>query len=203
MEKVEKKSDQIEDNTFKQRLVGAVVLVSLAVIFLPMIFDKQNELADSTHELVVVAVKPTVSQPPQHQIQEVELATPIELEQPELAEQPAEQPAPTPEPKPAPKPVAAKPKPIANPKPGIDANNLPVSWSIQVASGSNLQAALSMRDAYRKQGYKAYVRSEKKLHKVLLGPYIRSADAQQECNKIKQQKKDQKACFVVRFQPVN
>ncbi len=32
------------DKAYKQRMVGALVLVALAVIFLPMLFSRQDEL---------------------------------------------------------------------------------------------------------------------------------------------------------------
>lgn len=201
-------SNQQTDKTFKQRLVGAIVLVSLAVIFLPMIFDKQEDYR-STTVLVEVPPRPQVALPEEQVVEEVTIARkqPVEIAVPETRPEPA--PQPTPESVPAAKPApsaAAKAKaepPARGPAVGIDANNLPVSWSVQVASGGDHKAALKVRDSYREQGYKAYVRTEKNLHKVQLGPYIKVADAKQACNRIKQQKNNQNACFVLRFEPVN
>lgn len=37
------------DSAYKQRMVGALVLVALAVIFLPMLFSRQDEQIGRAH----------------------------------------------------------------------------------------------------------------------------------------------------------
>lgn len=192
------------DDRFRQRLVGALVLVTLAIIFLPMIFDKQADYQTTTHELVQALPRPQMSIAPDYQVEEVQVPEPLLLEEEMIV----------PQPKPEPAEVAAQAEAQQSPppkhppqqkqaEPGIDANNLPLSWSIQVASGGNLKAAQNLRDGYRKQGYKAYLRTEKNLHKVLLGPYIRIADANRACSEIKQRQKNEQACFVLRYRPAS
>lgn len=188
------------DDRFRQRLVGALVLVTLAIIFLPMIFDKQADYQTTTHELVQVTPRPQMSIAPEYQVEEVQVPEPLELEEAAVA----------PEPEPEhtadasqPPPQARQPSQQKQPEPGIDANNLPRSWSIQVASGGNHKAAQDLRDDYRKRGYKAYIRTDKNLHKVLLGPYIRVADANLACAEIKRRQKNEQACFVLRYRPAS
>ncbi len=45
-------------NGLKQRIIGALVLISLAVIFLPMIFDKPHQQRES--QIIALPVKPDV-----------------------------------------------------------------------------------------------------------------------------------------------
>lgn len=193
------------ENKFKQRIVGAVVLVALAVIFLPMLFNEQVEQPEMDI-LVNVPAQPIIPEEPEFAIEEIVVPEPV-LE-PQI--QPAPEPA-TPEPVTAPEPKPAEqtpPAPVTAPaiqqpavKPGIDSNNLPQSWSIQLASLSKQEGASRLRDEYRTKGYKSYVRPEANSFKVLIGPFIRQADAQRECDKIRQREKSKDACFVVRFQP--
>lgn len=197
------------ENKFKQRIVGAVVLVALAVIFLPMLFNTQEE-QPLPEALIEVPSKPNIPAAPDFAIEEVQLPEPVA------------EPIPDPEPEPEPKtPIAqaapVEPEKITEPvpsqstqpetvkppvaKPGIDKDNLPVSWSIQVSSSSNEAAANKLRDEYRKKGYKAYVRPEAATFKVLIGPFPRQADAISECETIKQRERSKHACFVTRYQP--
>ena len=123
-------------------------------------------------------------------------------------------PAPKPTPvKPAPapaKPIVAKPapapvkpavtKPAQKPvAPGIDKNNLPVSWSVQLASLTNLANANAMRDTFRKKQYNAYVRSTGNMHRVMIGPLVRETEARALCKSLKS--REGQDCFVVRYAP--
>lgn len=228
------------DNKFKQRIIGALVLIALAIIFLPMLFSSKEE--PPLPRVEVQAPPPPVIPPvPDIQVEPVELPEPLEEElfepviEPEVEPEPelefvlienepvepaparTEQP-PVAEPtvvapKVAEKPVApvappAKPvqpqpqkaKPAAkSAAPGIDRSNLPVSWSIQLASLSSLENAQKLRDTYRAKHYAAYVRSADGVHKVLIGPLIREAEAVALCKQLKS--RDKQDCFVVRYQP--
>ena len=112
----------------------------------------------------------------------------------------AEPPAPAQTKKPAREQVASKPAGAQErAEPGIDRSNLPVSWSIQLASLSSLANAERLRDTYRAKHYAAYVRSSEGVHKVLIGPLIREAEAVAMCKQLKA--RDKQDCFVVRYQP--
>lgn len=228
------------ENKFKQRIVGVLVLIALIVIFLPMLFKKD----EPTREVVVQAPPaPETPAVPQFQVEEVAVPEPVidenyvvlgEAGEPVdvdissgvaasggtyIAEPIAEEavveapkvvaPAPKPAPvkpapvpaKPAPtpaKPVVTKPaqKPVA---PGIDKNNLPVSWSVQLASLTNLANANAMRDTFRKKQYNAYVRTTGNIHRVMIGPLVRETEARALCKSLKN--REGQDCFVVRYAP--
>lgn len=193
------------ENKFKQRIVGAVVLVALAVIFLPMLFNTQEE-QPLPKALIEVPAKPSIPAAPEFAIKEIQVPEPVAepvpepVPVPEIAEDTTAAPEKIVESVPSQPVQQEAPKPSVT-KPGIDKDNLPVSWSIQVSSTSNETGANQLRDDYRKKGYKAYVRPEGATFKVLIGPFPRQADALSECEKIKQRERNKGACFVTRYQP--
>ncbi len=162
------------DSAYKQRMVGALVLVALAVIFLPMLFSRQDEQRQVTVEAPAAPQAPVM---PQVQVEPVVVPEPQALpeEEPvptdaEIAEQqapsapiqpsvPVVKPAPAPvvaakpaAPAPAPKPVAPQPAAPGKPDVGqsrIDPNGLPISWSVQLDSLSNRESAEAVRNTLR------------------------------------------------------
>lgn len=215
------------DKVVKQRMVGALVLVALAVIFLPMLFSREDEMRQVRVEAPEAPAAPTL---PQVQVEPVQVPEPQVLpEEPLIVEQstaplqapstpiaPAPSATPAPTPAPAAPAVAAKPatpapakvevKPAATaataakPAAGkIDANGLPVSWSIQMASLSNRASADNLQKTLRSQGYNAYIRSAEGMNRVYVGPLIERAEAERLRDVINRQQKLKG--FVVRFQP--
>ena len=61
------------DSAYKQRMVGALVLVALAVIFLPMLFSRQDEQRQVVVEAPAAPQAPTV---PQVQVEPVVVPEP-------------------------------------------------------------------------------------------------------------------------------
>ena len=212
------------DSAYKQRMVGALVLVALAVIFLPMLFSRQDE----QRQVVVEApVAPQVPVVPQVQVEPVVVPEPQALpeEEPvpsdaEIAAQtapsmpvqpsvPVVKPAPAPvvaakpaAPAPAPKPVAPQPAAPGKPDVGqsrIDPNGLPISWSIQLASLANRESADALQKKLRAQGYNAYIRSADGKNRVFIGPLIERAEADRLRDLLGRQQNLNG--FVVRFQP--
>ncbi|MCF4994487.1 SPOR domain-containing protein [Pseudomonas syringae] len=214
------------DKAYKQRMVGALVLVALAVIFLPMLFTRQDEQRQVTVEAPTAPQAPVV---PEVQIEPVAVPEPQALPQEpvpsdeDVAEQtppstpiapaapvpaaPAAKPvAPTPAPAVPAKPLAAPAQPIAAApaKPDttqsrVDANGLSVSWSVQVASLSNRASAESLQKNLRSQGYNAYIRSADGKNRVFVGPLIERAEADRLRDLLSRQQNLKG--FVVRFQP--
>jgi len=214
------------DKAYKQRMVGALVLVALAVIFLPMLFSRQDEQRQVTVEAPSAPQAPAV---PQVQLEPVAVPEPQALPQEpvpsddEVVEQSAPSmpiaaapaPAPTPAPAPAAKPVA--PAPVAKPAPApaqpiaaaaakpdttqsrVDANGLSVSWSVQLASLSSREGAESLQKTLRSQGYNAYIRSADGKNRVFVGPLIERAEADRLRDVLSRQQNLKG--FVVRFQP--
>ena len=146
-------------------MVGALVLVALAVIFLPMLFSRQDEQRQVVVEAPAAPQAPVV---PQVQVEPVVVPEPQALPQepvptdedvaaqeaPSMPVQPSVpvvKPTPAPvvaakpaAPAPVPKPVAPQPAAPGKPDVGqsrIDPNGLPISWSIQLASLANRESA--------------------------------------------------------------
>ncbi|MDI3401472.1 SPOR domain-containing protein [Pseudomonas sp. V88_4] len=213
------------DKAYKQRMVGALVLVALAVIFLPMLFSRQDEQRQVTVEAPAAPQAPAVAQ---IQMETVAVPEPQVLPQEpvpsddEVAEQavptaPIASAAPAPAPAPVAKPVAPAPAPAAKPttapaqpiaalstKPDttqsrVDANGLSVSWSVQLASLSSRASAESLQKTLRSQGYNAYIRSADGKNRVFVGPLIERAEADRLRDLLSRQQNLKG--FVVRFQP--
>jgi DedD protein len=216
------------DKGMKQRMVGALVLVALAVIFLPMLFTREDEMrqvrveapqAPAMPSLPEVKVEPVAVPEPQALPEEPQqppvvvnestapVAAPSQPITPSPQTQAQVQPKPqTPVPTPAPAPKVES-RPAATPAPAatasapskIDANGLPVSWSIQLASLSNRAGAESLQNTLRSQGYNAYIRSAGGMNRVYVGPLIERAEAERVRDAIN--RKQNLKGFVVRFQP--
>ena len=206
------------DKAYKQRMVGALVLVALAVIFLPMLFSRQDEQRQVAVEAPAAPQAPTM---PQVQMDPVAVPEPQALPQEpvptdeEVAEETAPAaPAPTipaqiarpATPPPVAKPIPAPAQPItsATSKPDttqsrVDANGLSVSWSVQLASLSSRASAESLQKNLRSQGYNAYIRSADGKNRVFVGPLIERAEADRLRDLLSRQQNLKG--FVVRFQP--
>lgn len=126
------------DDSLKQRLLGALVLLALAVIFLPVLFDRESITpVDRTSQIPV---------PP-------EIVTVI-VREPDVPALP----------KPAPPPAemfipdeqkVADETPEA---PGLDAQGVPGAWVLQVASFRQVAHAERLRVQLMEAGYTAYTR---------------------------------------------
>ncbi|MBV4487193.1 SPOR domain-containing protein [Pseudomonas sp. SWRI153] len=209
------------DKAYKQRMVGALVLVALAVIFLPMLFSRQDEQRQVTVEAPAAPQAPAM---PQVHMDPVAVPEPQALPQEpvptdeEVAEDiaPAATVAPAPTipaqiarpatPPPVAKPIPAPAQPItsATSKPDttqsrVDANGLSVSWSVQLASLSSRASAESLQKNLRSQGYNAYIRSADGKNRVFVGPLIERAEADRLRDLLSRQQNLKG--FVVRFQP--
>lgn len=210
------------DKGLKQRVVGALVLLALAVIFLPMLFSREDDVRQVVVEaplmpkppaMPTVEVQPT--EVPEPQAEDAENGVPpaetaaAQAPSAPIASSPAQQ-SQSAQPKaPAPQPVApaqqpaqasaAPAAPAQQPAQRLDSNNLPVSWSVQLASLSNRARADELQKSLRSQGYNAYVRSFDGMNRVFVGPVVERAEADRLRDQLgKQQKLNG---FVVRFQP--
>lgn len=194
------------DKRLKQRMIGALVLLALAVIFLPMLFTREDEVRQ-----VVVEAPPMPKAPPAPRVEVEPVAVPEPVILPEepppstaVASTPATPAVPaaststrdkTQAANPAPPPAQAKVAEASR----LDANSLPASWSIQLASLSNSANAQALQKTLRSQGYNAYIRHVDGMNRVYVGPVIERSEA----NRLRDQLKRQHNLggFVVRFQP--
>lgn len=201
------------DKAYKQRMVGALVLVALAVIFLPMLFSRQDEQRQIQVDAPSAPEMPVM---PQVQLAPVAVPEPQVIpEEPTPVEQPVvEQQAPAPVAPVVAKPVVAAPKPPAvtpaqtvaqapakldTTQKRVDPNGLPISWSVQLVSLSNRASADNLQKTLRNQGYNAYVRSSGGMNRVFVGPLLERAEADRLRDLLGKQQNLKG--FVVRFQP--
>ena len=161
----------------KQRFVGFVVLVAIAVIFWPIVFVTPEDADDFELPVFEMPPKPTVA------VSERREPVLDKVDQSILPEMPERQ------------PPIVQPVDIASPMPDMalvdadeepeqqasaleraefDGQGLPVSWELQVATFSTAQRAEEIALELRNKGHKAYVSAVnidgKKLFRVRIGP---------------------------------
>lgn len=153
------------EERIRQRLVGAIVLIALLVIFVPMLFDKPTE-GWLSREHTVIPPRPPLATPDHR--------PPLSVALP---------PAPSAS-KPAPSTAAAKspgaapPKTAASPGAATTAggDQQLAAWVVQVGSFSSEKNALKLRDQLRAKGFPAFIdKSEdagKLVARVQVGPEI-------------------------------
>ncbi|MDR6676187.1 SPOR domain-containing protein [Pseudomonas oryzihabitans] len=212
----------------KQRVIGALVLLALIIIFVPMLFNRQD---DARKVVVEAPPQPAAPVVPSTEVQAVQTpeAPPVEvvpddpgkpLGKPQTpiagtagqapvqnapVTAPPAQPQAAPVAKapavaaPAAPAAAATPAPAAKPETRLGAANLPNSWSVQLASLSSRPSADALQAKLRSQGYNAYVRSADGMNRVFVGPVIERTEA----DRLRDQLNKQNGVkgFVVRFQP--
>lgn len=172
-------SGAVVDQTLKTRLVGAVVLLGLAVIVLPLMLDGANEkalLADTrmppapdVPDAGVLLAEP----PPQLPSAQAEVAQEHQPADPESGSAPGIVP-----------PVVldevqadAVFPPVSEPDPRLQA--LANAWDVQVAAVLTVSNAERLREKLVSAGYRVRVRKVGNLHKVLVGPELRREDIEQ------------------------
>lgn len=176
----------------KQRVVGALVIVSLAVIFLPMIFDKPHEVKKK--QLISIPIQPelpviTIDKPQKPVYKLVEpTKNPVTNNvvsnkvEPSVGSQTTAKPVVKYDAKPQAKSVV---KPVV--KASVEADTKPVAgsifnqdllnnvWMVQLGTFGNHENAYKLRDQLRSKGYDGHTTKTKREGKVLIrvfsGPY--------------------------------
>jgi DedD protein len=199
------------DRGLMQRIVGALVLVALAVIFVPMLFNREDASQQvavdapampATPAAPVVETEPVAvpeSEPFPEDFEIVEEGPATESEAPAAPIDPAPaavEPVPPAESTAKQAPTAASPAPS---EPRLDTSNLPVSWSVQLASLSSRENADKLQQTLRSQGYNAYIRTADGMNRVFVGPLVERAEANRLRDTLQRQQKLNG--FVVRFKP--
>ncbi len=184
------------DQQLKQRLIGAVVLVTLAVIFIPVILEgPDDEWVPRTHDIPA---------PPELEYQ---ASMDIPLPEPDTPETPVTGTAPVaPAPQPEQQPNAANTVVVDSALPGSPQVVAPDTgqpappaepptpektapgWYAQVGSFSKQTNAVSMRDEVVKAGYPAQLQTvdtgKGSSYRVLVGPEKSRAGAEQLLRKL-------------------
>lgn len=182
----------------KQRLIGAIVLVSLAVIFIPIILEgPDDEWTPRSHSIpdkpqMDYRADVELALPPE--TLEVEEAVAVEvLPQEQAKSEPAVPPAPAKTkavevPLPVPKPV--KPPEPARVEPALPAKTAAAAvpetqslkgWFVQVGSFGQEMNASGLRDRLVAAGYPVRLQAvelgKKHAYRVMVGPFASRADA--------------------------
>lgn len=189
------------EQNLKQRLVGAVVLISLAVIFLPLVFDGQQQRIDTApyaipEKPVISIVAPDVKPLEQAVAEHVQAVSAVQADkaaqesqgdqfehQPESVAPPEESPAvASASPDKATEAYLVQEKKVDQElqgKPVEQTVDLAEAWMIQVGAFSSRDNAMGLQDKLKASGYPAFVRTSKGassiLYKVYVGPEIRRA----------------------------
>lgn len=179
----------MEDNQFKQRLIGAIVLVSLGVIFIPLILTGKDPAVGTITETnipekpdreFVSRIIPLDRQAPEPapvvpDSKPVEVAKPAESKPVESAPEVA---APV-----APEPVKAARQPVVQPQEPKPVVHKSVSaWVVQMGIFESKQNAYNLRDKLRKNGFDAFVDTQHDndttQYRVRVGPEVKRESAE-------------------------
>lgn len=197
----------------KQRIVGTVVLLAAALIFLPIIFDGEGSYeAELSSRIPVPPLVPVLADP----IPSRPVIT-ADVEQSAVAEEPAESVEET-----SPEETIAVADEVVEPEssadsgipveeseadftqqvPDLAANGLPEGWSVRLGSFSDSRNADALLQRLLGAGYRAYVRmidsSRGQLSGVYVGPWVDRSRV--ERYKAELQEKFQLAGLVVAYE---
>jgi len=181
------------DFLLKQRLVGAIVLVALAVIFIPILLEGPEQTLVPEMEALPEPIDQRLSKPldafpapdaiPAEPQESIVLSAADPEPEPELEPEPVhetklDEPSAPPQPATQPEPLLPPPAPEQKPlKPGPLA-----SWVVQAGSFSSEQNALRLRDKLRDAGFVTQVEKArvagKSHYRVRVGPFLVRADAE-------------------------
>lgn len=177
----------MDKHAFKQRIIGAIVLVALAVIFIPILLpghrdigfiETESHIPPKPEELESIKVleleKPIPMPPPLKEIR-----TPIDEHSPAAPESEAATSA-----------VAEKststekttsPPPVSQEK-KTTSKTTAKAWVVQVGSFTKRDNAMRLRDQLRSKGYKTFVEqisaADKVFYRVRVGPVVSRANAE-------------------------
>jgi len=180
----------------KTRLTGFVTLGALAAILVPMLFDGQGvresrlqvQIPDTPPFPVMQTVAPqqpllvdtrAFAEPVPERIEARQPRMSLSSDQPLSAAVEAEGAAVEAEGA----PVSVAPTPAAltleREVPRLDAQGVPVAWTLQLAAFKERGNAEGLRDRLLKAGYKAYVREKNALTRVFVGPEVQRSQLEQ------------------------
>ena len=140
----------------KQRLTGAVILTSLAIIILPLLLDGSEQERAGIYS--------QIPEPPQIDLDKINISDVArKIEQMERASEAR-----------LPKEVVDETDYEEQPDFIFDKNNLPVNWSIQLGSFENKENAVRLRGKRRNRNYRTYIlharTNEGGMYRVFVGP---------------------------------
>ena len=180
----------------KQRIVGSIVLIALALIFLPIIFDGEGsyepEISSRIPDApliepltlpqpirpVVLAEQPDFVESPETILDEAAVTpaqNPVAIATEQAPEEAVEQLAP------AADVVVSEPS-FVRQAPSLGGDGLPEGWSVRLGAFSDEDNANALHERLQASGYKAYVkrlqREDRQLTAVYVGPWLERGVAQ-------------------------
>ncbi len=151
------------DSPLLQRIVGAVVLVALGVIFIPILLDGSGYRLRHKHDIIF---KPIPEFPPISQKQVARIPSPLQKMQQTIQQKPLQKKAGT-------KPAEKRPGQAGRGTKSIHA------FALQVGTFKDNENAEKLRDRLRKAGYVSFiipmVEKNSKNYKVQIGPELEKA----------------------------
>lgn len=192
------------DERLKQRLVGATVIVALAVILAPMVLEHEAEPDEGFGASLIPPMPAYTREPRVLPVREVEILGPAvssgqrqaAVPPPPVAKSPPPVAAPAVKPQAKPAagsaPKATKPAKASNRRqPSVPGDKRPqesgqeqsglTAWAVQLGSFSNSANAVALRDSLRSKGYAAFletVRVKKgRVTRLYVGPELLRAKA--------------------------
>ena len=191
----------------KQRFVGFVVLVAIAVIFWPIVFVAPDKADDFELPVFEMPPKPTVAvserrEPVLDKVDQSILPEMLERQPPIV--QPVDVASPMPDVALVDADEEPEQQASALERAEFDEQGLPISWELQVATFSTAQRAEEISQLLRDKGHKAYVSpiilDDQRLFRVMIGPKLqkqRLIEIQPAINDYFSVKS-----FIVRFTPI-
>lgn len=175
----------MDKHAFKQRIIGAIVLIALAVIFIPILLPGHRDLGfsdteshipakpDELENLKVLELEKPLPAPAPREIVRI----PIDERSPPAPK--TESDAPVVEQKPTTTEKKPSPPPVKETK--SDTASTPKAWVVQVGSFSKRDNAMRLRDQLRSKGYKTFVEqisaADKIFYRVRVGPVVSRSNA--------------------------
>ena len=161
----------------KQRVVGTIVIASLALIFLPIIFDgqgsHQTQTASRIPEQPVVPILPEPQQSRPVIISDADLVVTETKPEPERVTKTIEESVSDLI------EVSASESGFTRDIPTLNSAGLPNGWSIRLGSFSEASNATNLMQRLQTAGYKAYIRGidseQVELTGVFVGPWLERA----------------------------
>lgn len=185
----------------KQRIIGALVLVSLAVIFVPMMFDEPHSERESTSIKIpeeppfpeVEAPEPEIAEAPAYRLEESGNGDqqPV-VQEPAFGDPPqavseveAPEPVPTVEEPEVSQQEVSEPEtqePVREEDAAEFTRSLEGAWVVQLGSFGSADNARNLRNKVREKGYNSHLqevtRGDAELTRVFSGPFAEKAEAE-------------------------
>lgn len=148
----------------KQRIIGAIVLLAIAVIFVPVLFDRERITPVDRNTQIPVA--PLISLPePSPAVKPAKVKDGDNKGKADLLSR-----VKSPEAIFVPNEIEVQD--LSQEAPGLDEDGVAKAWVIQVASYKSKERALSIRDELIAKGYQAYSREIKQAGTEVVRVYV-------------------------------